>query len=200
MRIPSITCRRYEPDARIQKRPLMHPPIASPHSGASHPKVVYVSKSTPFISAVKRVRRLLGGIDKRSMGEVDLFSKAKDRAKIAQTGKGRGGEREEVLLKATAKAIEKALGLALYFQGQEDCRVRLRTGSVGAVDDILEIKPKGRPNDKEGNAGGGPNGDEHDEGGTTATLETKPQKSDDEELPETQIRHTSMIEVGISLR
>lgn len=106
------------------------------------------------------------------MGEIDLLDGlGKDRDKVRSTGKGletqgRGGkEAEEVLVKATGKAIEKALRVALYFQGQDDCLVRLRTGSVGAVDDLLV---------QEG---------EEAEG-----------------VPETRIRRTSMLEVGISSR
>jgi ribonuclease P/MRP protein subunit POP7 len=86
---------------------------------------------------------------------------------------GRGGEaraKEEVLVKATGKAIEKALRVALFFQEQEDCLVRLRTGSVGAVDDILV---------QEGDADG---------------------EGEGEDVPETRVRRTSMLEVGISLR
>ncbi len=69
-----------------------------------------------------------------------------------------------MFVKATGKAIEKALQVALYFQGQEDCLVRLRTGSVDDVDDVIA---------KEG---------------------------EEEDVPETRIRRTSMLEVGISLR
>jgi ribonuclease P/MRP protein subunit POP7 len=43
---------------------------------------------------------------------------------------------EEVVVKATGRAIEKALSVALYFSKQDDTKVRLRTGEVGAVDDI----------------------------------------------------------------
>jgi ribonuclease P/MRP protein subunit POP7 len=107
------------------------------------------------------------------MGKIDLLNgPGNDRDKVRSTGRGRdarekGKEPEEVLVKATGKAIEKALRIALYFQGQEDCAVRLRTGSVGAVDDVL-VKERG------------------EEG--------------EEDVPETRIRMTSMLEVGISLR
>lgn len=48
------------------------------------------------------------------------------------------GERgEEVVMKGTGKAIEKVLQLALYWQGEKDVRVQVRTGSVGAVDDVV---------------------------------------------------------------
>ena len=68
-------------------------------------------------------------------------------------------------MKATGKAIEKLLGLVVYFQGQEDLKVSVRTGSVGTVDDIIA---------KEGVDG-------EVEGGS-------------------QVRRTSVLEVGISLR
>lgn len=52
-------------------------------------------------------------------------------------GKGKGPREEEVIMKATGKAIEKLLGLVIHFQGKEDVKVVVRTGSVGAVDDIV---------------------------------------------------------------
>ncbi|KAL9112358.1 MAG: hypothetical protein Q9187_007786 [Circinaria calcarea] len=176
------------PDARIQKRPILHPAIPSPYTGANQPKVIYVSTTTPFVSVVKRVRNLLALVEKRSMGNVDLVnSKSSDKQRLkAVTRKEK--EPEEVLLKATNKAIEKVLGLALYFQGQQDCRVRLRTASVGVVDDIVEVKkPKLR---KKVDVEVGGNDHELDIGGG----------EDGEELPETQIRKLSVVEVGISLR
>lgn len=45
-------------------------------------------------------------------------------------------EAEEVVIKGTGKAIEKVLQLALYFQGQDDCKTVIRTGSAGAIDDV----------------------------------------------------------------
>lgn len=52
---------------------------------------------------------------------------------------GREKERvggEEVFVKATGRAIERALGVGVYFQGESDCRVRVEMGSVVAVDDV----------------------------------------------------------------
>jgi ribonuclease P/MRP protein subunit POP7 len=68
-------------------------------------------------------------------------------------------------LKATGKAIEKLLGLVVHFQSQEDVKVVVRTGSVGAVDDIVNKE-----------------------------------SVDGEEEEGSQVRRTSMLEVGISLR
>ena len=110
------------------------------------------------------------------MGKFDLINgKRSDKQKLKalgdQVGSAKLKEPEEVLLKGTSRAIEKVLGLALYFQGQGDCRVRLRTGSVGVVDDIVEGDGEG---EKEGD--------------------------EDEEVPETQVRKISVVEVGISLK
>ncbi|KXL48699.1 hypothetical protein M433DRAFT_152191 [Acidomyces richmondensis BFW] len=51
--------------ARISKRPLHRPPLCSPYAGASERKTVYVSARTPFLSAVKRVEKLLRLADRR---------------------------------------------------------------------------------------------------------------------------------------
>lgn len=133
----------------------------------------------PFISAVKRVRKLLGEIDKRSMGKVDLVEgKGSNKQKLRKLGErinaSTGKEPEEVVLKATNRAIQNVLGLALFFQGQDDCRVRLRTGTVGVVDDIVESAiPKG--------------------------AETVEVEEEEEELPESRVRKASFVEVAITL-
>lgn len=167
-------------DARIQKRPILRPVIPSPFAGADHPKVVYVSTKTPFVSAVKRVRKLLAQIDKRSMGKIDLVNgKGSDKQKLRmlseQAAPLTGKEPEEVVLKATNRAIQNVLGLALYFQGQDDCRVRLKTGTVGVVDDIVVSDP--------------PIGAEGAE-----------EEDDEEELPESRVRKATVVEVAIALK
>ena len=77
------------------------------------------------------------------MGKIDLVNgkgsqKEKLRKLSEKTNASTGKESEEVVLKATSRAIQNVLGLALFFQGKDDCRVRLRTGTVGVVDDIVE--------------------------------------------------------------
>ncbi len=93
---------------------------------------------------------------------------------------GRGVEErrreEEVLVKGTGRAVAKALRVALHFQGEADCLVRLRTGSVGAVDDVVV---------RAGREDADANGEGEGEG---------------EEVSETRVRRTSMLEVAISLR
>ncbi len=87
-----------------------------------------------------------------------------------------------MLLKATARAIEKTLNLALYFQQQNQYQVNIRTGTVTTVDDIVE--------DSEGALS--PENMSMEEDIREPSVEPK--------LPETQIRKTSAIEVAITLR
>lgn len=159
---------------------MLRPPIPSPYSGADQKKIVYVSTKTPFISAVKRVRKLLDEIDKRSTGKIDLLDgKDSDKQKLRKLSKMNnaptGREPEEVVMKATNRAIQNVLGLALFFQGQEDCLVRLRTGTVSVVDDIVEsVIPKGH--------------------------RTEEGEDEEEELPESRVRKASFVEVAITLK
>ncbi|KAL0261813.1 hypothetical protein SLS55_003245 [Diplodia seriata] len=168
---------RFPAHADVQKRPLMHPPIPSPYKSSDTPKIVYVSAKTPFISAVKRVRSLLKEADKRATQSVLSQKKHKQRGDpiiaAAQASINRDTPSEGVTIKATGKAIEKATELAWFFQQQEDCRVTLRTGTVDAIDDVVE-KPSAK--------------------------RKRPDNEDDDELPETRMRKTSLLEVIVTLR
>lgn len=118
-----------------------------------------------------------------------------------------------MVLKATGKAISKALGLALFFQGQKDCRVRIRTGSVGVIDDIVEAEEVGLAQTENntsstttasGDGGGDSDGriGTGDEVGASAGMDAEGRDGEgdgDEELEETRIRKVSVLEVGISL-
>lgn len=168
------------PDTLLRRRPILHPPIPSPYAGPDQAKIVYISRKTPFVSALKRVQKLISLAEKRLMGKFDLVNgEGKDKHKLKALGaiapSKQQKEAEAVILKATNVAIEKALGLALFFQGQDGLTVQLRTGTVGVVDDI----------DQETQLA---------EGGDTED------KQAEMELPETQIRKISMLEVAIMLK
>lgn len=91
---------------------------------------------------------------------------------------GKCKEPEEVVLKATGRAIERVLGMGLFLQGQGDLRVRIRTGGVGVVDDIVE-------------------GDDAED---TGKVEEEGVRKEEEELPESRVRKTSLIEVAVTLK
>ncbi|RMJ27406.1 hypothetical protein PHISP_01722 [Aspergillus sp. HF37] len=136
--IPSV----YLLDARISKRPIPHAPTANPYAGASVPKTVYISTKTPFMSAVKRALKLLRQAEKRAL-DASGAMKAADRRNPA-SGVGNTDDKEkdrgeEVFVKATGRAIEKALSVGRWFERDEEkfC-VRINTGSVLVVDDVEE--------------------------------------------------------------
>ncbi|KPI36633.1 uncharacterized protein AB675_10056 [Cyphellophora attinorum] len=137
--------RALPPNATIQKRPIIHAPIPSQHAGAKVPKVVYVSSKTPFISAVKRVKKLLTHVEKRATKDVQLIRNGPEKGmrKLAQASEDVGKQREEVLVKASGRAMEKALRIGEWFKEKEKdvlCNVEVRSGSVSVVDDIVETK------------------------------------------------------------
>ncbi|KAL5003691.1 Rpp20 subunit of nuclear RNase MRP and P-domain-containing protein [Aspergillus recurvatus] len=149
--------------ARITKRPIPHAPISSPYAGPSIPKTIYVSSSTPYMSAVKRVQKLLLHAEKRTTNSLaNKNNKNKNNGKSAPQKKlgeqgqaqqerliaaiARGEDREqlhkeEVFVKATGKAMKIALRVGRWFEShgrEEEYRVRVSTGAVLVVDDVEE--------------------------------------------------------------
>jgi ribonuclease P/MRP protein subunit POP7 len=134
---------RLPPNTTIQRRPLNHGPIASPYAGASVQKVVYVSRSTPLMAAVKRVKKLLSHVEKRAMQEVDITKGKNGLKKLAAASEALGKDGEEVVVRASGRAIEQALKVGEWFEGKERelaCKVDVRTGSVQVVDDLVEAE------------------------------------------------------------
>jgi ribonuclease P/MRP protein subunit POP7 len=105
--------------------------------------LVQISKRSAQSSAENRGR---GGRGKAKALEANGRLEAKDveasiaDAAAAAQGKGKGKGKnvggEEVYLKATGRAIPRALELGVKFQGEEDCRVRVEMGNVKAIDDV----------------------------------------------------------------
>ncbi|KUJ13677.1 uncharacterized protein LY89DRAFT_145134 [Mollisia scopiformis] len=125
---------------KIQKRPLLHAPITAPRRGASSQKVVYISARSSFIAIVKRVRKFLSDVENRAAGPLSISGGDKKLLRGIEAGvRNKSNTRyEEVVMKATGKAIEKLLRLAIWWQEQNGIVVRIRTGSVGAVDDVVD--------------------------------------------------------------
>ncbi|KAG9775003.1 hypothetical protein ABEF93_005730 [Exophiala dermatitidis] len=135
---------RLPPNATIKRRPLDHPSVPDIHVGANTPKVVYVSRKTPVISAVKRVKKMLRLVEKRALQQAGVSLKSKQRtAKIAQANENIAKAREEILVKASGRAMEQALRVGEWFRNKEKemlCDVEVRAGSVSVVDDIVELE------------------------------------------------------------
>jgi ribonuclease P/MRP protein subunit POP7 len=131
--------------AKIVKRRIGDRP---PSSRSTHR--IYVNTKTPFRSITSRVRKHLD----RSLSQASYSSKAltnqlagnktvslEDRVAAIQSLHGATGialeDAGRVLVLGTGRAIEKVVNVASFFQKQGDCIVRLRTMSVGAIDDVV---------------------------------------------------------------
>lgn len=189
------------------------------------------------MSAVKRVRKLLQQAEKRAMqGKLSLSDEERNVQKKPRKESDAKNEEEEILLHATGKAIGKAMNLALFFQQQNDCIVRIRTGSVNAIDDIIQVpdllekKEHHVDISRDGNSSDQQPQDESfpergledseqasmtSEGNTYIKEKTdatdgkeshaerhtpNANQPDLDELPETRIRTTGLLEVAIRLR
>lgn len=163
------------------------------------------------MSAVKRVQKLLAQVEKRATQsaaadtrnskkrkfgavEDDMSDIAHIAAKLAEK---RSGEKDEVVMKATGKAIEKALNLALWFQQREKFGVRIKTGTVGAIDDIVPAEGEAGGVDEEPQK----DGDSKMKDADGDTAEAKGGMEDhDQDIPETRIRYASTVEVAVFMK
>jgi len=162
------------------------------------------------MSAVKRVQKLLQQAEKRNVQAVAAQVK-QSRRKAGRAGKGKGDETEEVaarlaegkgeaearevvLVKGTGRAVAKALEVGLWFQQRDEFAIQVRTGSVGAIDDIVEKNEAERLASEDGGAMM-----EVDEDTKAAEHDLKDGDDHEDEIPETRIRYTSVVEIGVSL-
>ncbi|KAJ5386169.1 hypothetical protein N7509_008710 [Penicillium cosmopolitanum] len=179
--------------AKVEKRPIPHAPVASPYAGPSVPKVVYVSSNTPFMSAVKRVQKLLRQAEKRATAKISLEDTRKtEKQKLAELANS-AEQREEVFVKATGRAIEKVLNVGKWFEEKEsEYSVRVNTGSVLVVDDKEQKQNDTTKTEPEQGIA--------KSDAKKRKRQEKPEASDDYELPETRTRWIKMVEVAISLK
>ncbi len=133
---------RLPPNHKIHKRPIIHPPIAAPYAGPDVQKVVYVSKHTPIMAAVKRVRKLLDQAEKRNLQREGVLGTGKRKANLSAAAQSKGRRKqEEILIKASGRAIEQAAKVGEWFNRHAEDGgwvVDVRAGSVKVIDDIVE--------------------------------------------------------------
>lgn len=162
------------------------------------------------MSAVKRVQKLLHQAEKRATANVKLDdTRTTEKQKLSELAKA-AQQREEVFVKATGKAIEKALNVGKWFEEKEaEYSVRVSTGSVLVVDDVVEDEEKKerelrkqkrqgveRDYEDDSTSGEGKRGKE----ATKKRKREVPVAPDDVELPESRTRWVKMVEVAVSLK
>lgn len=143
------------------------------------------------MSAIKRCEKLLHLSERRLVQAATVVAKTDRRkgkddpivgiADAAERMKRRGGGGEEIVFKASGKAIGKGLQVGCWFQERgEMYKVRLETGSAGVVDGI---EYEDEVEEKVGDEGEEAHKDE-----------------EEEDLPEARIRQISVLEVYVSLK
>ncbi|KAF2007343.1 hypothetical protein P154DRAFT_614736 [Amniculicola lignicola CBS 123094] len=243
---------RLPPNTKISKRPIHRPSIPHASTSSASPKTLYITANSPFIPAIKRVRKLLSSVAHRAAqsqaaqpvltfnpgddasrvlrangrlqaGDVERVVAEEGRRKLGPgggSGKGNGRKEEvageKVYVKATGKAIERALEIGVYFQGEADCRVGVEIGSVRVVDDVEVVEGEGEGEGEhdtmevdrgvangenvEGMEVANGGGEKEDQGKKKTGKVKKRAKKFEGEIPETRIRTLSSVTVSISLR
>ncbi|KND87783.1 hypothetical protein TOPH_07546, partial [Tolypocladium ophioglossoides CBS 100239] len=120
--------------AKVQKRPLTRRQLPS----SSKAPIIYISSSTPFMSAVKRAQKLLDKSLRNATAAAPKNASLHSRVQALQRSTGEdNSDGTTVTVTGTGKAVEKTLGVAGWFEQRGDCVVRVRTGTVGTVDDVV---------------------------------------------------------------
>ncbi|EFQ97500.1 hypothetical protein MGYG_00540 [Nannizzia gypsea CBS 118893] len=193
-------------NARIEKRPIPHPPAASPYAGASVPKVVYVSTKSPFMSIAKRVQKLLREAEKRATQSVRLGDKkGSGKDKLTQLKDASEALRKEpVFIKATGRAIDKAMKVGKWFDEKDGFTTKVKTGTVMVVDDIVRdevVEDEERPID-----GAQETDDPEDAASKVGAAARKqgrnngkPDNEDGSDLPDSRTRWVNMVEITVTM-
>lgn len=171
------------------------------------------------MSAVKRVQKLLRQAEKRATANISLEDSRKtEQQKLAELAKV-AEKREEVFVKATGRAIEKALNVGKWFEEKEaEYSVRVKTGSVLVVDDVVEDEEKKERElqkqqreetvQQDGVQESKQNPEEQADSQKSASKGTAKRKkkrpasaiSEDTEIPESRTRWVKMVEVAVTLK
>ena len=173
------------------------------------------------MSAVKRVQKLLRQAEKRAMASLDLGSKKKtEKQKLAQLAAGhdalrKGKGEEEVFVKATGRAMEKALAVGRWFETREaEYVTRVKTGCVLVVDDVVEDEEMRRRVIAEGEEVGeveelkeqqqqGQNAEATSAAPVSKSASKKRKRAanaESEELPESRTRWVNVVEIAVTYK
>ena len=183
------------------------------------------------MSAIKRVQKLLSHAERRSLdsfragGDVAAPRGGKSKGKSSNQEKQQemqsATHQEEIFVKATGKAMEKALAVGKWFESRPDeYVVRVKTGSVLVVDDIVEDEEKKnaiiqQQQQQQQQHGDGTSSSSSAFDSLPTMTSTHPNPSNqqtrkgkkrkrtvdiDAELPESRTRWVNMVEVAVGLR
>lgn len=129
-----------------------------------------LQSTTTLLRNENRKKRKFGQYASAADDEVDVGDVAR---RLADEQKEGEEAREEVLVKATGKAIQKALGVGVWFMKKEGFGVRVKTGSVGAIDDVEVPEEEGQD------------------------VGMKDGEVEEVVVPETRLRYASTVEIAV---
>lgn len=90
------------------------------------------------MSAVKRAQKLLDKSLRNATAAAPKNASLHARVQALQRSGGEdNSDGTAVTVVGTGKAVAKTLGVAGWFEQRGDCVVRVRTGTVGTVDDVV---------------------------------------------------------------
>jgi len=170
------------------------------------------------MSAVKRVEKLLNLADKRDVQAATTQAQKNKRkrrrtddeedevmaiARGVEEGREKkrrvgGASGEQVIVKGTGKAIGKVMEVGGWFLQRDEFEVRIRTGSVGAVDDV-EIADEDDGVGEDNGAGDDKMEVDQAEAGAEQNGDGEVKK-DIGAASGSRIRYLSVLEVAVSLR
>ena len=155
------------------------------------------------------------------MASLDLGSKKKtEKQKLAQLAAGhdalrKGKGEEEVFVKATGRAMEKALAVGRWFETREaEYVTRVKTGCVLVVDDVVEDEEMRRRVIAEGEEVGeveelkeqqqqGQNAEATSAAPVSKSAAKKRKRAanaESEELPESRTRWVNVVEIAVTYK
>lgn len=162
-------------DTKVHKRPINRGRVLNRGGAPLSPKhpIIYAGTNSPVMGLISKVRKALDhSPTSRSSKGLPLAARMAA-LNAPASGPAAGADADEVLVRATGRAIPNGLRVAAWFGRQTDCRVSVRTMSLEAVDDVV--------------ADGEDGVDVEEEGGFAAEEGTR-------------VRGVSCLEIGVSLR
>lgn len=112
---------RYE-----SKKLIKHAPLR-PYIHNELDTTVYIQSKTPFISAVKRIEKIINKFDKIPNKNGELVSRGNLRKSC-----------KFITVKGMGKSIEKVINIGLHFKYDENFTVDIFTKSVGVLDEFVD--------------------------------------------------------------
>lgn len=115
--------KKYINPKRVNGKHIKHSPNTLPILKLEHETTFLVKSSTPYISALKRIQKILAKFDKSVLPNRKYQNVEYKKVKY-------------VTVKGMGKAIENTLSIALKFQDERNYKVDILTGSVEVLDEF----------------------------------------------------------------